>query len=207
MSVGEGVKSCPRAGCGKSACPVRWEPVTLKTPQSSPCNKWSWPTRDPRCRNSQGAGGVHTRYHTRADVERGLDRGQNGRTQCNIFALLRSELGQKPKASWALHAYVSYPQVQTLASAMGSNDPTRRTTKLTTTVADPLRHRPATRVIPVGVNRTYQRACSQQLCAKPTHQLSDDLCQLELIVEGGYHRKQIIFSRTRATPCSRRSIP
>jgi len=22
--VGEGVKSCPRAGCGKSACPVRW---------------------------------------------------------------------------------------------------------------------------------------------------------------------------------------
>jgi hypothetical protein len=24
-AVGEGVKSCPRAGCGRSACPVRWE--------------------------------------------------------------------------------------------------------------------------------------------------------------------------------------
>jgi len=22
--VGEGVKFCPRAGCGRSACPVRW---------------------------------------------------------------------------------------------------------------------------------------------------------------------------------------
>src|SRR4030088_367667 len=27
-AVGEGVKFCPRAGCGKSACPVRWQETT-----------------------------------------------------------------------------------------------------------------------------------------------------------------------------------
>ena len=34
------------------------------------------------------------RYHTCADGQRGLDGGQNGKTQYNIFALPRSELGQ-----------------------------------------------------------------------------------------------------------------
>src|SRR3981081_1258134 len=50
-AVGEGVKFCPRAGCGKSACPVRSFQESfsqVSTPGSSPCaTVWKVQSRRP----------------------------------------------------------------------------------------------------------------------------------------------------------------
>jgi hypothetical protein len=51
---------------------------------------------------------VSERYHIRADVERGLDRGSERQNAMQYFALLRSELGHQRRIS-NIRGWSGYP--------------------------------------------------------------------------------------------------